>query len=122
MSEIRLLTVPNALMVVAFIAWMFMAWWRKYRKWWWYDNVAHVLGGFTIGMLAAGGRLPLVRAVGWTLAATLVWEAYEYARGLFPWKEQLPFDRSIEDTILDTIFALFGAGVAALVFVFYSMP
>lgn len=95
---------------------------EKHREHWWWDNVAHFLGGFGLGMLYPDGqehRLFLVTAAVWEafeywLARQKLYETYDWApkgpRSLG--YEEWSFDHQAEDTLLDTVMGYYGAKTA----------
>lgn len=96
-----------------------------YGRYWWYDNLAHLLGGAAVGALAAlgyetllaGGPVQVRAVVVATVAAALAgtaWELLEYGVGVRPWTGRWPLDRSAEDTLLDMAFVLVGAALAVV--------
>lgn len=80
----------------------------RYPNHWWYDNVAHLLGGVCMGALLPGDRDATARRF---LAVATIWEAYEWASGepRSMGDPEWPMDRKVEDTILDTIVGMVGA-------------
>lgn len=87
--------------------------WGAYRKHWWFDNVAHFLGGFGIGAIASDGvEDDEMFAVGLAMSMAGFWEVFEYLKGIRPWSGEKTVDEAAEDTLLDTILVAFGAWLA----------
>lgn len=86
---------------------------QGYEKYWWWDNISHLVSGFLLGMLLPEGK---ERQYYYVIAA--FWEAFEWklaSMKLYELHELIPegprsmgyegwtLDHQIEDTILDTI-------------------
>lgn len=90
-----------------------------YSNHWWWDNVAHFLGGYAVGHVlsrALGNRERVLKAF---LVITGAWEAVEYLSRERPWhvdgdgEMHWSFDHAMEDTALDTVMGAAGAYLAA---------
>lgn len=96
-----------------------LARWGAYAAWWWYDNLAHLLGGLALGSLVASRQSPLGQDLAIVLSLSLIWEVFEYRERVFPWGEtpdetrDVPDAAAAEDTLLDTILVTFGAYLGA---------
>jgi hypothetical protein len=86
--------------------------WGRYKSWPWYDNLAHLSAGLSLGSLAATDDSPLGQDLAIVAGLTLVWEVAEYITGTYPWGE-LPDRASAEETLLDSLLVLLGAAAAA---------
>jgi hypothetical protein len=86
--------------------------WGRYKDWWWYDNLAHLAAGISLGGLIASEDSPLGQDLLLVGALTALWEAAEYVTGTYPWGE-LPDRAAAEETLLDSLLVAIGAAVAA---------
>jgi len=86
--------------------------WGRYRDWWWYDNLAHLAAGISLGGLITSEGSPLGQDLLLVGALTALWEAAEYMTGTYPWGA-LPDRAAAEETLLDSLLVLLGAAVAA---------
>lgn len=85
----------------------------KFEDHWWYDNLAHVCGGISVGTVVHH-YTDDVEASLWTfLGIATLWEAFEYLVGERPWDGSMTFDHAMEDTLLDTVMGLVGVWLAA---------
>lgn len=107
-------TVTNVLATVFGVAWAYMGWRGDYGSHWFYDNAAHLFAGLTLGGYAAAYPYPIGRAVVVALGAAVLWEAFEYHRGIYPWVPHVSLRWAWEDTQLDTWWVLAGATAMGL--------
>jgi hypothetical protein len=92
-----------------------LAAWNQYRRWWWYDNLAHLAAGVSLGSLIAREDSPIGQDLAIVACLTLAWELFEYGTRVHPWgrPDGLPRDAAIEDTVLDSLLVAIGAARAA---------
>jgi len=89
-----------------------------YSDHWWWDNAAHVLGGYAVGTVLSRVCSDERRAMQAFFAVTGVWEAFEYHTDERPWHTDenddmvWTFDHAMEDTALDTVAGAAGAWLA----------
>lgn len=78
----------------------------KYRDWWWYDNVAHLSAGITIGSTLSTDASTTGQDIAVGTAISLLWEFSEYMADVRPWDDSIDPDSdwAAEDTVLDTVF------------------
>jgi len=86
--------------------------WSRYRDWWWYDNVAHLSAGISLGSLVATEGSSLLQDLLAVAGLSASWELAEYLSGTYPWGD-LPDRAAAEETLLDTVLVLLGAYIAA---------
>ncbi len=87
-----------------------------YWKYWWFDNLLHFLGGFSISLIAifyghrfghikiSGRSFFLFIGVFVSFVAAILWEIFEYKAGLVFSTQSYPFD-----TFLDVLMGLMGS-------------
>lgn len=101
--------------------------WDGYSQHWWWDNAAHLLGGYAVGHVLArflGSRERVLKAF---LILTGGLEAVEYASGERPWHTNgdgemaWNWDHRMEDTALDTVMGAAGAYLAATEYYGYDL-
>jgi len=86
--------------------------WGRYRDWWWFDNLAHLAAGISLGGLIASEDSPLGQDFQLVVGFIIVWEAAEYVTGTYPWGD-LPDQAAAEETLLDSLLVAIGALIAA---------
>lgn len=86
--------------------------WGAYERYFWFDNIAHVLGGVMVGGFLYDDDARASYVLGATLGVAALWEGFEAVRGVRPWAGEKSYDDAAEDTILDTLLVLFGAAYA----------
>ena len=86
-----------------------LAVWKRYRDWWWYDNLAHLAGGVALAGLIRSEES--TKAEDWLLVGglTLAWEVVEFWHDTYPWDGTLPKRAAAEDTALDSLLVALGA-------------
>lgn len=90
-----------------------------YDNHWWWDNVAHFLGGYAVGWVLTHLFGSHRRTVAGFLFVTGGWEVFEYASNERPWHTDengemvWAWDHAMEDTMLDTVAGAAGAWCAA---------
>ena len=99
----KYLTRTNAIAVLAGSILLAMNQLGWYRRWWWYDNVAHLLGGLAIGAFLESEDSTIGVNLTLTLLLALAWELLEYHEGVYPWDGSLEQRAAAEDTVLDTV-------------------
>lgn len=111
----RIATRSNALGVLSGASCVALAVWSRYEDWWWYDNLAHLLGGVSLASLVADEDSPLGQDLAIVGCLTLAWEIFEYGKQVHPWggDRALPDEAAAEDTVLDTLLVALGAYNAA---------
>lgn len=82
--------------------------WGAYREYWWFDNVAHFLGGVALGGFLTSEDRGTIETVGLSLGVSTLWEIFEFQQGIRPFTPDTPTDTMAEDTLLDKI--MLGAG------------
>lgn len=82
-----------------------------YQRWWWYDNLAHLLAGISLGGLLTSEDNPGIIDMGIVLTIAIAWELFEHRLSVFPWKKGVPKDYQKEDTLLDIILVMLGAAI-----------
>lgn len=90
-----------------------LAVWGRYADWWWYDNLAHLLGGLALGSLVGRSDTAIGQDLAIVGCLTAGWEAFEYRKGVYPWDGTLPKRAVGEDTVLDTLLVAIGAYAGA---------
>jgi hypothetical protein len=109
----RLATRSNALGGLAGLIAALLGAWGKYRSWWWYDNVAHLVAGVSLGSLVAAEDSSLAQDLAIVLGIAVCWEGFECAREIRPWAGETSDDVAAEDTLLDTLLVMLGAAFGA---------
>lgn len=90
-----------------------------YSDHWWWDNLAHFLGGYAVGYVLAHALGSRERVLKGFLVVTGAWEIFEYHTNERPWHTdengnmEWEFDHAMEDTALDTVAGAAGAYAAA---------
>lgn len=108
MTKVRLLT---GLVYGGIALWLHL--WGRYRSWWWYDNVAHLSAGISLGSLYSAAGTDRTQTLLATVGVTVAWEIVEYLHGAYPWGEDdLPDRAAAEDTLLDSILVMLGVWLA----------
>lgn len=84
--------------------------WGRYRDWWWFDNLAHLSAGLSLGSLVAGDDSPVGQDLALVAGVTLAWELGEFVTDTYPWSEGgLPDRAAAEETLLDSLLVAIGA-------------
>lgn len=109
----KFLTRSNLLATIAGAILGAMQLWGAYEKYWWFDNIAHFLGGVAIGAATTGEDSSRLMDLSVALGIATLWEGFEAWRSIKPWAGETEHDEAVEDTILDTIFVLVGAMLAS---------
>jgi len=86
---------------------------KSYRRYFWFDNVAHFIGGVAVGGFASRPDSTVPFDLSVALGASALWELAEYEFGVFPFGGKTSEDYAAEDTVLDTIMVLLGAFIVA---------
>lgn len=89
-----------------------MAVWGKYREWYWYDNLAHLSGGVSLGAAVTSRQSNRFQDLAIVTCLMLGWELFEYRRRIYPHDGTLPKRVAAEDTLLDSVLVLLGAWFA----------
>jgi hypothetical protein len=112
-----------ALTVLATLLWGSLAYVAWYGKFWWWDNLAHLSAGASIGGWTAlivthfgYGGYAVILAVVVSGIAALIWEAIEFVEGVWPWTATLSLDRKWSDTLLDSYLVLTGSALSGIIF------
>lgn len=85
----------------------------KFEDHWWYDNVAHLAGGVSVGTAVHNFTGDIKQSLVSFLLIATVWEIFEYLVGERPWDGSMCWDHAMEDTVLDTVMGLIGVYIAA---------
>lgn len=91
-----------------------------FDRFWWWDNVSHLLWGVTFGSLFFAADMSYWQAVGASLIVATIWEVYEYMAGERPWHTNQngdmfwSIDHAWEDTLLDTYMMITGVFLVSL--------
>jgi hypothetical protein len=86
-----------------------LAAWKRYRSWWWYDNLAHFTGGVALAGLVTDENSTTTEDALLVGGLTVAWEIVEFAHGTYPWDGSLPSRVGAEDTVLDSLLVALGA-------------
>jgi hypothetical protein len=86
-----------------------LAVWKRYRSWWWYDNLAHFAAGISLAGLVTGEDSTTTEDALLVGGLTAAWEIVEFAHNTYPWDGSLPDRVAAEDTMLDSLLVALGA-------------
>lgn len=109
----RLLTRNNLLGVLFGLLAVVLGYWGRYKSWFWYDNLAHLSAGLSLGAFASSKNSKPEQDVLIVLAINIMWELHEYQADIYPWDESVPKEVAAEDTILDTLLVIGAAYYAS---------
>jgi hypothetical protein len=105
----EVVTLTNVLAAGATVVWGVMGYLAWYGRYWWWDNLAHLLAGVSLGGFATAHPFPVVRPLVVAAVAVLIWESFEFAWGIWPWVEHTGLAKKWNDTLLDSYLVLNGA-------------
>jgi hypothetical protein len=88
-----------------------LAVWRRYRDWWWYDNLAHFAAGISLAGLVTSAESTTTEDALLVGGLTVAWEIVEFWHDTYPWDGSLPDRVAAEDTMLDSLLVALGAAI-----------
>lgn len=105
----KLFTRSNLLGLLTGILAVALGRWGKYKDWWWYDNLNHLVAGVSLAALFDSEDASRRHVLGIVLSINLMWELFEYYKNVYPWDGSVEKKAAAEDTLLDGLLVYIGA-------------